>query len=199
MHDSPKQIPVYRMHQPALCSPCLLGEPCVVCRLHVPCRTSKALIDCAVAGYNHFDGDIRKACSTNPSDAAFNPSTFYIPQTRDAQQAIEKARQAQTACVEAFAAYATAKVGKDSTVSLADKEAAVTSSLAQLPALLNAIRALIGKPAAAGTAPPPPAVGRSVLRLRTALASLQPVAAPLRSPDYPITRSPDSSEVSHGQ
>jgi hypothetical protein len=45
MHDSPKQIPVYRMHQPALQSPCLLGEPCAVCRLHAPCR-SKPCRDC---------------------------------------------------------------------------------------------------------------------------------------------------------
>jgi hypothetical protein len=46
MHDSPKQIPVYRMHQPALCSPCLLGEPCAVCRLHAPCRSAKPCRDC---------------------------------------------------------------------------------------------------------------------------------------------------------
>jgi hypothetical protein len=57
---------------------------------------SKALIDCAVAGYNHFDADIRHACagdSENPTqDAAFDPQTFYLPQTREAQQAVEKAR-----------------------------------------------------------------------------------------------------------
>lgn len=55
---------------------------------------SKALIDCAVAGYNHFDADIRHACAANPDDTAFDPRTFYLPQTRDAQQAVERARQA---------------------------------------------------------------------------------------------------------
>jgi hypothetical protein len=176
--------------------------------------TGKALIDCAVAGYNHFDADIRNACSAKPGDPAFNPSSFYIPQTRDAQQAIEKARQAQTACVEAFEAYAVAKVGKDKTVSLADKEAAVTSYLAQLPALLNAVRALVGKPA-------PPAAARpsaltdalaTIAALKPATdgwntwpSTLQPSA--FRSPDLsrlavdhgdqPITRFP--SEVSRGQ
>ena len=28
---------------------------------------SKALIDCAVAGYNHFDADIRHACAADPA------------------------------------------------------------------------------------------------------------------------------------
>ncbi len=46
MQCSPKQIPVYRKHQPTLHSPCLLGEPCEVCRLHAPCRTGKACRDC---------------------------------------------------------------------------------------------------------------------------------------------------------
>lgn len=31
-------IPVYRMHQPAFVSPCILGEPCPVCALHATCR-----------------------------------------------------------------------------------------------------------------------------------------------------------------
>lgn len=52
----------------------------------------KAVIDCAVAGYNHFDADIRHACSANPDDPSFVPANFYLPQTREAQQAIEKAR-----------------------------------------------------------------------------------------------------------
>ena len=56
--------------------------------------TSKALIDCAVAGYNHFDADIRHLCAADPQDPAFDAKVFYLPQTRDAQQAIEKARQA---------------------------------------------------------------------------------------------------------
>jgi hypothetical protein len=161
--------------------------------------TGKALIDCAVAGYNHLDGDIRNACSTNPGDPAFNPSTFYIPQTRDAQQAIEKARQAQTACVEAFAAYATAKVGKDSTVSLADKEAAVTSYLAQLPSLLNAVRALIGKPAPKAAVRPP-----ALTDGFAAIAALKPsthvwISQP-STPEPASFRSPDLSRlaVDHG-
>jgi hypothetical protein len=176
--------------------------------------TGKALIDCAVAGYNHFDADIRNACSAKPGDAAFDPRTFYIPQTRDAQQAIEKARQAQTGCVEAFEAYAVAKVGKDTTVSLADKEAAVTGYLTQLPTLLNAVRALIGKPAASAlpfvpSTPPSlekvlPAGRRDAI---AGLARLNPVEDLLRSPDlsrlavdrgdHPITRF--LPEVSHGQ
>lgn len=106
---------------------------------------SKALIDCAVAGYNHFDADIRHACAVDPQDPAFDPAQFYLPQTREAQDAVEKARQAQVAAVEAFAAYATAKIGKDKTTSLADKQAAVVSYLQQLPTLVNAIRALMGK------------------------------------------------------
>ncbi len=110
--------------------------------------TGKALIDCAVAGYNHFDADIRNACAANPADPAFDPSKFYIAQTRNAQQAIEKARQAQIACVEAFEGYAVAKLGQDKTVSLPDKQAAVASYLAQLPSLLDAVRALLGPTAA---------------------------------------------------
>ena len=100
----------------------------------------KAVIDCAVAGYNHFDADIRHACSANPDDPGFVPANFYLPQTREAQQAIDKARQAQTACVEAFAGYAVAKVAKDSSTSITEKQAAVASYLAQLPALLDAVR-----------------------------------------------------------
>jgi hypothetical protein len=69
---------------------------------------SKAVIDCAVAGYNHFDADIRHACAGDSAnatqDAAFDPRAFYLPQTREAQQAVEKARQAQIAAVDAFAA-----------------------------------------------------------------------------------------------
>jgi len=111
--------------------------------------TSKALIDCAVAGYNHFDADIRHACAGAPEDAAqdpdFDATAFYLPQTREAQQAIEKARQAQVAAVEAFSAYAVAKVAKDKTATLQEKQAAVIGYLAQFPTLLNAVRALMGK------------------------------------------------------
>ena len=107
--------------------------------------TSKALIDCAVAGYNHFDADIRRLCAADPQDAAFDAKAFYLPQTREAQQAIEKARQAQVAAVEAFAAYAVAKVAKDKGASLQEKQAAVIGYLAQFPALLEAVRGLMGK------------------------------------------------------
>jgi hypothetical protein len=103
----------------------------------------KAVIDCAVAGYNHFDADIRHACTVNPDDPAFDPAQFYLPQTREAQQAIEKARQVQVACVEAFAGYAVARVTKDKSATLADKQAAVAGYLAQLPALLDAVKALL--------------------------------------------------------
>jgi hypothetical protein len=106
---------------------------------------SKALIDCAVAGYNRFDADIRQACAADPQDPAFDPAQFYLPQTREAQGAVEKARQTQVAAVEAFAAYATAKVGKDPTASLAEKQAAVIDYVQQLPALVNAIRVFMGK------------------------------------------------------
>lgn len=106
---------------------------------------SKALIDCAVAGYNHFDADIRHACAGDPQDAAFDPQTFYLPQTREAQQAVEKARQAQVAAVDAFAAYAVAKVAKDPSATLREKQTAVVVLLEQFPALLNAVRGLMGK------------------------------------------------------
>ncbi len=107
--------------------------------------TSKAVIDCAVAGYNRFDADIRHACTTQPEDPAFDPKTFYPPQTREAQQMIEKARQVQVACVEAFAGYAVAKVAKDKHSDIAEKQAAVVSYLEQLPVLVDAVRALMGK------------------------------------------------------
>ena len=107
---------------------------------------SKALIDCAVAGYNHFDADIRHACAADSQDgtqdAAFDPRVFYLPQTREAQQAVEKARQAQIAAVDAFAAYAVAKVAKDKSATLQEKQAAV-GLLEQFPALLNAVRGLM--------------------------------------------------------
>jgi len=106
---------------------------------------SKALIDCAVAGYNHFDADIRHACAADPQDPAFDPAKFYLPQTHDAQQAVEKARQAQVAAVEAFSAYAVAKLARDKTASVAEKQAALLGYVEQLPALLNAIRTLMGE------------------------------------------------------
>jgi hypothetical protein len=46
MQPSSKQIAVYRMHQPTLYSPCLLGEPCAVCRAHGACRGAKPCRDC---------------------------------------------------------------------------------------------------------------------------------------------------------
>ena len=106
---------------------------------------SKVLIDCAVAGYNHFDADIKHACAGDPQDAAFDPQAFYLPQTREAQQAVEKARQVQIAAVDAFTAYAVAKVAKDKSATLQEKQAAVVGLLEQFPALLNAVRGLMGK------------------------------------------------------
>ena len=107
---------------------------------------SKTVIDCAVAGYNHFDADIRHACAANPDDPAFEPATFYLPQTQETQQAIEKARQVQVAAVEAFEAYAVAKLAKDKTAPLVERQTAVAGYLRQLPALLNAVRALMARP-----------------------------------------------------
>jgi hypothetical protein len=165
----------------------------------------KALIDCAVSGYNRFDADIRHACAADPNDPAFDPSKFYIPQTRDAQQAIEKARQVQIACVEAFEGYAVVRVGKDPSVSLAAKQAAVVGYLAQLPALLDAVRALMGAtPAPASHRSPSAADVPIQVLARTqdplaAIASLRPVKADVRSPDHPVSRSSDFPEVSLGQ
>jgi hypothetical protein len=156
--------------------------------------TGKALIDCAVAGYNHYDADIRHVCAAAPDDPSFNPSRFYIAQTHDAQQAIEKARQAQIASVEAFEAYAVAKVSHDKTVSLADKTAAVTAYLAQLPTLLNAVRVLMGAdpvtasphgPGAALNWPSPPA---RRMDPAGAIRRLNPMASFLRSADHQIPR-----------
>lgn len=138
----------------------------------------KAVIDCAVAGYNHFDADIRHACSTNPNDPAFDPAQFYVSQTRAAQQAIEKARQVQTACVEAFAGYAVAKVAKDKSASIAEKQAQVVAYLAQLPALLDAVRSLLPQKAIAGSKPASgsESVGMAppVSRLLVPVGGLQP-------------------------
>jgi hypothetical protein len=116
---------------------------------------STALIDCAAAGYNHFDADIRHACAADPQDPTFDPTKFYLPQTRDAQQAVEKARQAQVAAVEAFAAYAVAKVGKDKNVLVQQKQAAVLEYLQQLPTLLGAVRTLMGQNQVSGIGPLP--------------------------------------------
>lgn len=43
---SQKLIAVYRMHQPTLVSPCLLGNPCSVCALHAPCQTGEPCKSC---------------------------------------------------------------------------------------------------------------------------------------------------------
>lgn len=39
-------IAVYRMHQPTLVSPCIMGEPCRVCALHAPCQAGKPCKGC---------------------------------------------------------------------------------------------------------------------------------------------------------
>jgi len=132
----------------------------------------KAVIDCAVAGYNRFDADIQHACFATPDNPANDPTKFYLPQTRDVQQAIEKARQIQVACVEAFQGYAVAKVGKDKSIPLAQKQAVVASYLAQLPALINAVRALMGTAPAARLRQPD--LGNPV----RALAQLKPESLP---------------------
>jgi hypothetical protein len=135
---------------------------------------SKALIDCAVAGYNHFDADIRTACAADPQDPAFAPQVFYMPQTSNAQQAVEKARQIQIAAVEAFAAYAVAKVAKDPATTLQQKQAAVIAYLEQLPALVNAVRALTGKTTVGAVRNPPdnrdPVLAIAALKPSLALA-----------------------------
>lgn len=135
-----------------------------------------------------------------------DPTRFYIAQTRDAQQAIEKARQAQIACVEAFEGYAVAKVGKDPTVSLTAKQTAVAGYLAQLPALLNAVRALIGvtPPSSAGLLTSDH-VGFATSRdgrmsPRVSIARLRAASTTLRSPDHSDHRITGSGlEVSLGQ
>lgn len=113
--------------------------------IYATLATSKAVIDCAVAGYNHFDADIRHSCAANPDDAAFDPASFYLPQTRETQQAIEKARQVQVAAVEAFQTYAVAKLARDTSVPLSQRQAAVSGLVQQIPALVGVIRGLMGK------------------------------------------------------
>lgn len=41
-----KLVPVYRMHQPTLTSPCLLGNPCPTCALHQRCQIGFACRAC---------------------------------------------------------------------------------------------------------------------------------------------------------
>jgi hypothetical protein len=43
---SQKLISVYRMHQPTLISPCLLGDPCSVCVLHALCHSGEPCKGC---------------------------------------------------------------------------------------------------------------------------------------------------------
>jgi hypothetical protein len=145
--------------------------------IYASLAASKALIDCAVAGYNHFDADIRHACAGDPQDGAFDPQAFYLPQTREAQQAVEKARQVQIAAVDAFSAYAVAKVAKDKSTTLQEKQAAVVGLLKQFPPLLNAVRGLMGKKpvGVAGM----PDVRNSVV----AIALLKPAILAAEAPD----------------
>lgn len=39
-------IPVYRMYQSSMVSPCLIGDPCSVCAAHVECRSGRQCQDC---------------------------------------------------------------------------------------------------------------------------------------------------------
>ncbi|HWX56662.1 MAG TPA: hypothetical protein VN176_18920 [Verrucomicrobiae bacterium] len=158
---------------------------------------SKALIDCAIAGYNGLDMDIRQYCAASPGDPNFDPASFYIPRTREAQQVIEKARQVQTASVQAFEAYAVAKVAHDPNVSLAGKEAAVVSEITQLPQLISAVRALFVKA---------PAGKSATFNFDSAPQTLTSTIEKLEALK-PITRSPDHGdhpisfplEVEHGK
>jgi hypothetical protein len=148
---------------------------------------SKSLIDCAIAGYNASDTDIRQYCAADASDPNFDPGMFHIPRTREAQQLIEKARQVQTASVQAFEAYAVAKVARDPSVSLAAKEAAVMSEIAELPQLISSIRALFAKqPSASARSDNHVNEGNALIEVRTL---------------FPITRLPDlrALEVKHGK
>ena len=43
---SQKLIAVYRMHQPTLLSPCLLGNPCSACLLHSRCQSGEPCKSC---------------------------------------------------------------------------------------------------------------------------------------------------------
>jgi hypothetical protein len=127
-------------------------------------------------------------------------------QSREAQQAIEKARQAQIACVEAFEAYAVAKLGKDKSVSLADKQAAVVSYVALLPALLEAVRALVGRADGVRSAERLPQLRLESWRsprLQEVFSNLRPSAQPVRytSPgEYrgEVSGRGDRVEVTHG-
>jgi hypothetical protein len=108
-------------------------------------------------------------------DPAFDPRKFYLSQTRDAQQAVEKARQVQVAAVEAFAAYAVAKVGKDPAATLQEKQAAVIAYLAQFPTLLSAVRGLMGKsPAGAVRLPEDLEIPGAALSAIVALTGFMP-------------------------
>lgn len=163
---------------------CALLAGCVSTWDRTTCASlaaSKSLIDCAVAGYNHFDADIRRACAAGSQDAAqdaaFDPHAFYLPQTREAQQAVEKARQAQIAAVDAFAAYAVAKVAKDKSATLQEKQAAVVRLLEQFPALLNAVRGLMGKKPVSALKQPVDLDPLSVI------AALKPAIAGTAAPD----------------
>ena len=40
MSEPQPLIPVYRMHQPIMVSPCILGDPCRICVLHALCQSS---------------------------------------------------------------------------------------------------------------------------------------------------------------
>lgn len=85
---------------------------------------SKAVIDQAAADYN----------------------AGRIAQTASARTAITKARQAQTAAVDAFQIYAAAKIAAAPDQTIAAREQAVVAAVALIPPVLAALRAAI-KPA----------------------------------------------------
>ena len=43
---SQKLIAVYRMHQPTLVSPCILGDPCRICAFHASCHSGRPCKGC---------------------------------------------------------------------------------------------------------------------------------------------------------
>ncbi len=162
---------------------------------------SKSLIDCAIAGYNAVDADIRQYCAADPGDPRFDPAPYHISRTREAQQLIEKARQVQTASVQAFEAYAVARIARDPKVSLAGKEAAVISEIADLPQLINSIRALFAKVSSANAGNQKLKSGRVDIGAKFDELRVHPFAGSPITAMTAITRSPDSQvqEVAHGK
>lgn len=67
----------------------------------------------------------------------------HIPQTAQARQAIDAARQVQTAAVEAFKTYEMAKLAGKQATGLEQKRQQVIAILDQLPQVLDPVQKLI--------------------------------------------------------